>query len=274
MFKADLHSHSTYSDGRLSVKELLDRAKKNGINVLGLTDHDSTFGVEEAHKYGKEIGIYVLKGLELSTRYKGQNCHLVCYFENNEVPQEMMEFSQNIIDTRNARAVKMMNLIHEIYGANIDLDDLFKGGTIITRGNMYRSLLKSNPNLDPEVVSSFVANDSKAFIPASEMTPQDGIKMIKKHKSIIILAHPTLMDYENVCDVVKMGIDGIEARYPLNKEGEEAKFRQLAKENNLFVSAGSDFHGDTKHAEVGTSTLEKDEFDIIAKRLNINYENN
>ena len=272
MFKADLHSHSTYSDGRLSVKELLDRAKGRGLNVLGLTDHDSTFGVNEAFEYGKEIGLYVLKGLELSTLEGHDNCHLVCYFKNNIVPEGIMKFSQDIIDKRNKRAVEMMNKIHDIYGLNIDLDDLFKG-TVITRGNMYKSLVKSNPDKDLDLISFVVSNDSKAYIPASKMSAKDGIEMLRKYDSIIILAHPTLMDYENVKKVVKMGIDGIEARYPKNKENEEEKFRQLAKENNLFISAGSDFHGDTKHAELATSTLEKSEFDIIARKLGIDYEN-
>ena len=271
MFKADLHSHSTYSDGRLSVKDLLDRAKDHKINVLGLTDHDSTFGVEEAYEYGKKIGLFVLKGLELSTLQGNDNCHLVCYFKNNQVPEGIMQFSKNVIDTRNKRAVDMMNKIHEIYGLNIDLDDLFQG-TVITRGNMYKSLVKSNPNADQELLSFVVSNKSLAYIPASKMKAIDGINMIRQYDAIIILAHPTLMDYENVKKVVEMGIDGIEAKYPMNKEGEEDKFRLLAKEHGLFVSAGSDFHGDQKHADLATSTLEKDEFDIIAKKLGVNYE--
>ena len=73
-----------------------------------------------------------------------------------------------------------------------------------------------------------------------------------------------------------MGIDGIEARYPRNKEGEEEKFRCLAKEKGLFISAGSDFHGDKKHGEIGVSYLEDDEFNIILNKLGIevNNENN
>ena len=78
------------------------------------------------------------------------------------------------------------------------------------------------------------------------------------------------MDYENVKEVVKMGIDGLECIYPKNKEGEEDKFRTLAKENNLFVSAGSDFHGDyLKHAEIGTCYLEGDELNKLLSILEI-----
>lgn len=273
--RADLHSHTKYSDGWYSVKEVLDRAKEHNLNILGLTDHDSVFGVDEAFEYGKKIGLFVLKGLELSTKIGNDNCHLVCYFPNNNVPKEMYEFSQNIIDKRRARAKKMMTSIENTFNVKIDLDTLLKG-TIITRGNMYRNIMDNNPDIEEAKVSYMVSNDSPCYIPASLLTPEEGIKMMHEMGAIVILAHPTLMDYENVLKVVSLGIDGIEARYPRNKIGDEEKFRRLAKENNLFVSAGSDFHGDKKHGEIGVSYLEDDEIKIILNKLNleVNYENN
>ncbi len=266
--RADLHSHSNYSDGWYKVSEVVERAKEHNLNILGLTDHDSVFGVDEAFEYGKKIGVFVLKGCELSTKIGNDNCHLVCYWPNNVVPQEMYKFSQDIIDKRRERAIKMANLIQEYYHVKMNLDTLLSG-TIITRGNMYKNILENNPDIDPNLANLCVSNDSKAYIPASKMTPEEGIKMMHDMGAIVILAHPTLMDYENVLKVCDMGIDGIEARYPRNKENEESKFRKLAKEKGLFVSAGSDFHGDKKHGEIGVSYLEDDEFNIILNRLNI-----
>ncbi len=270
--RADLHSHSKYSDGWYSVSVLLDRAKEHNLDILGLTDHDSVFGVEEAYEYGKKIGLFILKGVELSTKIGNDNCHLVCYFPNNIIPQAMREFSQNIIDKRRLRAKKMMTLIKDTYNVNIDLDTLLSG-TIITRGNMYKNLIENNPDLDESLASFYVSNDSPCYIPASLMTPEEGIKMMHDMGAIVILAHPTLMDYNNVLKVVDMGIDGIEARYPRNKENEEEKFRLLAKEKGLFVSAGSDFHGDKKHGEIGVAYLEDDEINVILKKLNIEVKN-
>ena len=87
--KIDLHNHSKYSDGVLSVKELLNLAKEKKIDIMGLTDHDSVFGVDEAYTYGKEVGVKVLKGMELSTFHKGQTVHIVCYFKNNVIHNEL-----------------------------------------------------------------------------------------------------------------------------------------------------------------------------------------
>ena len=112
--RADLHSHSNYSDGWYKVSEVVERAKEHNLNILGLTDHDSVFGVDEAFEYGKKIGVFVLKGCELSTKIGNDNCHLVCYWPNNVVPQEMYKFSQDIIDKRRERAIKMANLIQYV----------------------------------------------------------------------------------------------------------------------------------------------------------------
>jgi predicted metal-dependent phosphoesterase TrpH len=267
--RGDFHSHSNYSDGYYPVDEVVKRAKEHGLDVLGLTDHDSVFGVEEAFEYGKKIGLLVIKGLELSTTIGHDNCHLIGYFKHNIVPQAIFDFSRNIIESRRARATKMMESIRDTFNVKIDLDDLFKG-TIITRGNMMTNLLKNNPDKDKKELSFMVSNESPCYIPASKMSAADGVKLLKENGATIILAHPTLMDYKNVCEVVKMGIDGLECIYPKNKEGEEAKFRNLAKENNLFVSAGSDFHGDyLKHAEIGTCYLEGKELETLLNVLEI-----
>ena len=274
--RGDFHSHTSYSDGFYAPEVVVKRAKEHGLDVLGLTDHDSVFGVDEAFEEGKKIGLYVVKGLELSTTIGKDNCHLIGYFKHNIVPKEMYDFSKSIIDSRKKRATTMMNNIASTFNVKIDLDDLLSG-TIITRGNMHSNLIKNNPEKDIKELSFMVSNDSPCYIPASKMSAIDGVKLLKSFGATIILAHPTLMDYENVKEVVKMGIDGLECIYPKNKEGEEDKFRKLAKENNLFVSAGSDFHGDfIKHAELGTCYLEDKELKTILDKLEIEvpYENN
>ncbi len=274
--RGDFHSHTSYSDGYYTPEVVVKRAKENGLDVLGITDHDSVFGVDEAFEIGQKEGLFILKGLELSTTIGKDNCHLIGYFKNNIVPKEMYDFSKSIIDSRKDRARKMMSNIRDTFNVKIDLDDLLNG-TIITRGNMHSNLIKCNPNKDIKELSFMVSNDSPCYIPSTKMSALDGVKLLKSMGATIILAHPTLMDYENVKEVCKMGIDGLECIYPKNKDGEEAKFRTLAKENNLFVSAGSDFHGDfIKHAELGTCYLEGSELDNLLNKLEIEvkYENN
>jgi predicted metal-dependent phosphoesterase TrpH len=236
---------------------------------MGLTDHDSVFGVDEAFLEGKKNGVYVLKGLELSTIYKGKNVHIVTYFKNNVVPKEAYEFSKSIVDTRRERAIKMMENIRDMFNVKINLDKLLKGH-VITRGNMYQNLLEENKDIDKEKLSFMVSNDSPAYIPASKLSTEDGVKMLRSWEgAFIIFAHPTLLESEYVEEVLQYGFDAIEARYPLNKEGDFERFKNLASKYNILISAGSDFHGDTKHADLGTSTLNEEEFSKIKERLNL-----
>lgn len=271
--KFDLHNHSRYSDGLHTVKEVIDLASKQGLDGMALTDHDSVFGVDEAYTYGKEKGIFVVKGLELSTYYKNQTVHIVALFKKNIVPKEIYDFSKNVIDTRLARARKMMENIKRIFNVNVDFDLLFNNATIVTRGNMFQCLIKSNPGYDVDKLNYMVSNDSEAYIPASKLDTVDGLKMLKENNAICILAHPTEIKNRQLLDeIASLGFDGIEARYPKNLENEEEEFTALAKKYNLFVSAGSDFHGDVKHAMIGTSTLDFDEFQIILEKLQLSEE--
>lgn len=267
--RIDLHNHSKYSDGLYSVKNLIEIAKKQKVDVLALTDHDSVFGVDEAYEIGAQYGIKVLKGMELSTFYKGNTVHIVALFKHNIVPKELYDFSQNIIDIRNNRCIKMMENIRNIYKVKTDMDYLFKDATIITRANMYQCLIHSNPNLTHEEAHQMVSDKSPAYIPSTKLDTVSGLKMLRELDSIAILAHPTLIKRDIVEEIVKLGFDGIEARYPLNKENDFEYFADLAKKYNMFISAGSDFHGDDRHAMIGTSVLNEAEFKIILNKLEL-----
>lgn len=268
----DLHNHSTYSDGKLSVNELILLAKEKGLAGLALTDHDCVFGLEEGFKAAKEQKLFFLNGVEVSTFYKGQTVHIVTFFKHNKVPQAMYDYSLRLTQTRIERAKKMLKLIEDIYHVNIDYDYIYKSGSVITRGNMFQAIMRANPNLDKEEASAMVSNDSKAYIPASKLDTVSGLKMIHDCGGIAILAHPTLIKRELLEEIIKLGFEGIESRYPLNKEGEEEYFRSLASKYNLVNSAGSDYHGDFKHADLGTSTVSKEELEKILKLMEVTYE--
>ena len=91
--KADLHSHSVYSDGKYTVEELIKHAKENGIDVIALTDHDTVLGDDELEKYGAMYNVKVIKGIELSCRYQGEMIHIVGLFKGNNVPKYMYDLS-------------------------------------------------------------------------------------------------------------------------------------------------------------------------------------
>lgn len=266
--KIDLHNHTNYSDGVLTPKELLERAEKNGVNIFALTDHDSVFGCDEIYNLSKNTNVKVILGMELSTDYKGESVHIVCLFKNNIIPKGMMEFSINKVISRKKRAINMMENIRDFYNVSINLDELLNENEIITRANMFRHLLKYNPNLKESEASFMVSQDSKGYISSTMLSVEDGLRLAKENGCITILAHPCLIKEEYVEEILSYGFDGIEARYPSPKNDEE-KFKALAKKFNLFISAGSDCHGDDTHADIGSATLNEVEFEPLNKLLNI-----
>lgn len=268
--KIDLHNHSNYSDGIYTPKEVLDRAIKNDVSVIALTDHDSVFGCEEIYEYSLSKNVKVIKGMELSTNYKNESIHIICLFKKNIIPDEMLEFSKSIVQSRINRAIKMMENIRDIYGLKVDIEELINESTIITRANMLRNIMKHN-NLSEKDASFYVSSKSKAYIKSTKMTVEEGLKLARKANCLAIFAHPCLVENQDyVREILDYGFDGIEVRYPSPKSNPD-KYIALAKEYNILISAGSDFHGDYNpdHGDIGTSTLTYEEFLPILKKLEL-----
>lgn len=270
--KIDLHNHSTHSDGAWSVKELMDNAIAQGIDIMALTDHDSVFGIEEALEYASQVGLRIIPGIELSTYYKGEPVHCIGLFKKGIVSEKIKKFSEEIIDKRVQRARKMMQQIEEIYGLKVDYDNLFSSAQVITRGNMLRCLLHSNPGLTMEEAKFYISNDSKAYLPSSKLDTKTGVEFLKESGAVVILAHPVLLKKSTVEELLPFGFDGLEFRYPSNEEADEEKYLEIARNHGLLLSAGSDCHGDRSHAMIGTSTLNEQEFIPLAKAIGFELE--
>ena len=268
--KIDLHNHTIHSDGVLTEKELIERAISNKVDIFALTDHDSVFGCLNIDEIAKDYNIKVIKGMELSTYYKGENIHIICLFKNNYIPKEIIDFSYEYKEKRKERAILMLKKIHEIYNLKIDLDIFFnESQEIVTRANMMRHIAKLN-NMTFNEAKKYIEPSSLAYIPSTKMAVEDGLSLIKNNNGIAILAHPCLTKNQDyVEEILKLGFDGIEIRYP-NHFDLENKYKELAKKYNLFISAGSDCHGDNSHADIGTATLNEEEFEPLRKTLNFN----
>ncbi len=265
--KIDLHNHTNFSDGLYTPKELLKRAEENKVDVFAITDHDSIFACNELLELSKKSKTKVILGMELSTYYKGESVHIICLFKNNIIPDEIYSFSYENKERRKIRAIQMMENIQNIYNLKVDIPELLSENEIITRANMLRNIMKHN-SLSLSEASYYVSKDSKAYIPSTKMSVQSGLEFAKKAGCVTIFAHPCLVKKEYVEEILKFGFDGMEVRYPSSKNNEE-ELTLLAKKYNICISAGSDCHGDNTHADIGTCTLNYEEFKPILSKLNI-----
>lgn len=273
--KADLHMHSEHSDGTLSIAKLVSYAKTKHLNIIAITDHDSTSGVHEAIKIGNELNIKVIPGIELSTYRNNESVHILGYFDG-VVPEELVKFSDEILKSRRKRIVDIAENCRTMHNLKYDEKRLLKPKGMITRAHLIRELAFSNPEYSREQIAlNFLQEDQPAYIPSTKISTEEGIKFLKDLNAFVVLAHPTLLKKNDVEDIIKLGIDGLEGIYPKNKANDEEKFRNLCKQYNLVITAGSDYHGivDYSHEDLAYNVLTGVDLEAFLSKLGEKNEN-
>ncbi|MBN2604592.1 MAG: PHP domain-containing protein [Bacilli bacterium] len=260
--KADLHMHTTLSDGRLSPKEVIQRAKAKGVDIIAITDHDICGSVEENTAYAKSIGIQLIPALELSTLYDNKPVHILGYFRDESYQNpEIVEYYKTIKLGRENRAKKFIQNLDEMFQIKITYDEVhaFSNG-IIARPHIAKAIVKNYPEYTfNQVFESFIGNHSKAYVSSCEIAVQEGIDLLRRQNCLVVLAHPVLLKESIKDSVLQFPFDGIEAIYFRNKEEDEKAFIQMALDKHWIYTAGSDYHGienDASHGDIGDRVLE------------------
>ncbi len=264
--KADLHSHTNYSDGKYSPNELLDYAINNNLDIISVTDHDTFSGVKEAVTLNKQIR--VILGIELSTYLNDESVHILGYFKNLDNVEKLEPILDNLINKRKSRAVEMLDKLEELF--NIKLDRSFiKDVQSVTRGTIAKEIIKQGyPYSNKEIFTKMIGDDCPAYIPSTKMDTKYGIKLIKEAGGLAVLAHPMLLKKNNPEEIISFGVDGIEAIYP-NQQDKENIYRKLAKDNGIFITGGTDFHyfNDGRHGNIGQTYLSGKDLEVFLEKL-------
>lgn len=252
----DLHTHSTYSDGTFSVKELIDRAHEKGLAAIALTDHDTVDGVDEAIEYAasKYPDLEVIPGVELSTEGEGREVHIVgLYIDNHD--KEFVSGLKDFIDSRTIRNKKMCKKLTEEAGIPISYEELTKEfpDTVITRAHYAKFMVdRGYVNSRAEVFDRYIGDHCPYYVGREKITPEDAIRSILKAKGVPVFAHPILCRFGDdrldafVGKLKEAGLVGIEAIYSTYELRDERQIKELAKKYDLLISGGSDFHGANK----------------------------
>lgn len=266
--KADLHIHTRYSDGIYTVPEIIKMAKEKGLYAIAVTDHDVLKGSLEAEKTAPG-DLRIVVGLELSTEYNGESVHILGYFPGRDGLEAFDAFLEKQRENRLERAYKIKAKLLEHF--NIDLNmDFSKNVSSVTRGTIAQEIIRQGyPYTKEEIFAKMIGNGCPAYLPSTKVNPKFGIKMIHEYGGLAVLAHPVLVKNSPVEEIIAFGIDGIEAIYPANNTGDEERFRRLAKQKGLFITAGSDFHSpnDLKHGNLGEFFIKDRELEIFLNKL-------
>ena len=276
MLKVDFHVHTTSSDGVLSPTEVVQRAHKNNVKYLAITDHDTLTGLNEAIEESIKYDITLIPGIELSTQHNNESVHILGFFKDDSFKNE--ELIKELTKIKNHRVIRAKNIIHKLkeeFNIEINFEKILKDAKdTIARPHIAREIINCGyPYTMEEIFNKFIGKGCKAYVPTLKLSTIDGLKLLKKYNALVFLAHPKLIFNSNIDEFLAMNFDGLESIYYQNTNEENHKFLKLANENNLLISCGSDFHGslktDTRHGDIGSMELPYEYLSKLLSALNI-----
>jgi len=250
----DLHTHTTCSDGTDSPRELVNKAIVQGIEVLGITDHDTTSGWEEATQ-SLRGSLQLALGAEISCLTNdGVSVHMLglLFDPLHEEMQQVLE------ETRDGRLPRMRKMIEKMRaeGMDISIEDVEKAmpnGATMGRPHLADALVaKKIVKSRDEAFIDLLHNDSRFYVSHAAPTPVEAIALIRRAGGVAVIAHPfashrgQILKAEDFIDLVSAGLNGIEVDHRDQNPDERAMLRVIALELDLVMTGSSDYHGTGK----------------------------
>lgn len=271
MTLVDLHLHTTASDGRCTPGELIDRAAEAALGVLAVTDHDTTAAVDEVRQLAAGRDIEAISGIEITALDEGRDLHILGYFlDPRHEPLDRFLAAQRA--ARLARAEAIGDRLAAL-GMPIDLGPLLARAAADSRRSIGRPLI-ARAMVDAGYVANtreafdrWLAAGCPAFVARSGAPPEVVIGIIHEAGGLASLAHPGKLGREpRLAPLAGAGLDAIEVFHPDHDAALVDRYLAVAREHELLVTGGSDFHGDPAHGlEPGSVTLPAVEFERLRR---------
>ena len=255
----DLHAHTKASDGFYEPKDLVKYAKSKKIDVFAITDHDSTLGVSEAIEAGKEYGIHIVSGIEVSTMWSKFQIHIVGLGVdiNNEELIELIK-DQKIKRDERAKAIGAQLEKCGFKDAYERTKAMAQEGAAITRGNFAAFLYETGAGSTVDrCFKQYLARGCIAYVSASWASIEEAVRVIKASGGIAVLAHPKRYEitHKNLLRLIsefkEWGGEAMEVSGAMQAEGERELLASLCKKHELYASCGSDFHRERNYVDLG-----------------------
>jgi len=267
--KADLHLHTTASDGRLSPVEVVQKAVQLGLDAIAITDHDSVDGIPSALEAAKAFPrLLIIPGVEISTDTPEGEAHILGYFIDSNDP----EFIHALEELRNARYDRGLKMVGKLADLGIHIDwarvlDLASGGTI-GRPHIAQAMLERGYiSTLGEAFAKYIGREGLAYVKRKKLTPVEAIALILKANGLPFLAHPADIKHLDsfVHQLKEAGIVGLEAYYANYSPNKTARLIALAKQYGLIASGGSDYHGldNTIGSDIGSIDMPQESMEQL-----------
>jgi predicted metal-dependent phosphoesterase TrpH len=271
----DLHTHTFHSDGTFSPRQLVELSAQRGLDVVAVTDHDTTAGLAEAFDAGRGSGVEVVPGVEFSTVRGGEGVHILSYFMDVDDPDLVAELGR-LREDRFRRGERMVARLREL-GYPISFErvrEIAMGGNII-RPHVAQALVEAGvvPTLKDAFSPELIGSGGRAYVEKHALHPLDALALIHRAGGVCVLAHPgtwretSPVPEEVMQELIDAGLDGVEAAHPEHLPEVEARYVAVAEQTGLFWTGSSDCHG-TRYDPVrlGSRTTPPEQFERLRSR--------
>lgn len=264
----DLHTHTDRSDGTFTPTELVRLAAERGLDVVAVTDHDTTEGLEEAAAAADGLGVELVPGVEFSAEYEGTSVHVLCYWMDVGDEELQAELAR-LLNHRFRRGELMVEKLRAL-GLPVTFERVreIAGGGNIVRPHVAQAMVEAGiVATEKEAFDRYIADGGPAHVPKHALHPLDALALIRRAGGLCVLAHPGMWGEEaSVPDelieaMARGGMVGLEVDHTDHAPEQRAYYRELAGRLGLIPTGGSDCHG-TRYEPIrlGTSRCEPGSF--------------
>lgn len=278
-FRADLHCHSTFSDGSLTPLEIIQLAKEIGLSALSITDHDTVEAYKTAIPAAKEAGIILLSGIEFSATLTSVSVHILGYGFSPDDPSIQSLCNQHA-ERRYYRNKEILNLLKK-HGMPVSEEELFaacppsiqaRSKRSIGRPHIALAMMQKGYIKDVyDAFKKYLGEGKPCYAPGTSFDVQETLDAIHKARGLAIIAHPHLQKSNKIIKkLLEMDFDGIEGYYGNFSLAQQQKWVKLGMGKNWLITGGSDFHGATKPlVPLGSSWVDEEKFQAILNKLHM-----
>ena len=253
----DLHTHTTHSDGTFTPENLIKLAKEQQLSAIAITDHDIATANDEGLYYSKKLGLNYIPGVELSIRHElpgSGHLHLLGLFIDHK-DHNLNKALDYLRDERSKRNQIILTRLEEL-GKPLSMEELQQeaGEGSVGRPHIAHLMMKKGYVLNvKEAFRKFLTNGAPAYVDKEKLEAARAIELIHDAGGMAVISHPISLGFRLYADIAdeiitlkKLGLEGVEVYYPSHSKNINNWLRKFARDNDLLMTGGSDFHGAVK----------------------------
>jgi predicted metal-dependent phosphoesterase TrpH len=264
--RADLHLHSTHSDGTYTPAQLVELARRSGLSAIALTDHDTLAGLADARAAAAGTGVEVVAGAEITCEHAGRELHLLAYFVRPDDPALGDALGRLCED----RAQRFRGMVERLREQGVSLDEGEVRGAAaagaLGRRNLAELLVKARKaGSVREAFARWLHDRGGVALPKLRLPVDEAIARVRGAGGVAAWAHPSYdCTRESLRELARLGLGAVEVEYPATRASRCRELRDLARELGLAVTGGSDCHGpDEPRRAVGSCSVSAAELDLL-----------